>query len=109
MLHTVQTLNGDQHRCKLDVSLTLREHLPNILPVEAETTPNSSSDPITTMPSVLGFKIPTAWDSNRPKFDGETASSLKLFLRNTEQVCDSGGITSKQEQKKLLLNYLNDR
>jgi hypothetical protein len=60
------------------------------------------------MPTVQGFKIPTAWDSNRPKFDGETASSLKLFLRNTEQVCDSGGITSEQEQKKLLLNYLDD-
>ncbi|KAJ7698154.1 hypothetical protein B0H14DRAFT_3529067 [Mycena olivaceomarginata] len=38
------------------------------------------------MPTVQGFKKPTAWDSNHPKFDGETASSLKLFLRNTEQV-----------------------
>jgi hypothetical protein len=60
------------------------------------------------MPTVQGFKIPTAWNSNHPKFNGETASSLKLFLRNTEQVCDSGGITGEQEQKNLLLNYLND-
>ncbi|KAJ7691638.1 hypothetical protein B0H14DRAFT_2420041 [Mycena olivaceomarginata] len=51
------------------------------------------------MPSVQGFKIPTAWDSNRPKFDGETASSLKLFLRKgVEDLQRSTGTKDKITQ-----------
>ncbi|KAJ7302514.1 hypothetical protein DFH08DRAFT_722913, partial [Mycena albidolilacea] len=57
--------------------------------------------------AVANFKIPFAWDLNRPKFDGETTSSLRNFLRNTEAVCTSGGITDEQKQKEKLLEYLD--
>ncbi|KAF7348909.1 hypothetical protein MVEN_01411200 [Mycena venus] len=56
---------------------------------------------------VAGFKIPAAWDQNRPKFDGNTVNSLRIFLRNCETVFSAGGITDEQEKKKKLLEYLD--
>jgi hypothetical protein len=59
------------------------------------------------MSAVAGFKIPAAWDQNRPKFDGETINSLRIFIRNCETVFTSGGITDEQEKKNKLLEYLD--
>ncbi|KAJ7095592.1 hypothetical protein C8R44DRAFT_890006 [Mycena epipterygia] len=53
------------------------------------------------------FKIPASYDQNRPKFDGETASSLKVFLRDCEAVCANGGITDEEKMKERLLDYLD--
>ena len=60
------------------------------------------------MGSIAGFKIPTPWDQNRPKFDGENVNSLRLFLRNCETIFTSGGITNDQEKKDKLLEYLDN-
>ncbi len=59
------------------------------------------------MASVSGFKIPAAWDQNRPKFDGETANSLRNFLRHCEIIFTSGSITDEQEKKEKLLEYVD--
>ncbi|KAF8169299.1 hypothetical protein K438DRAFT_1983355 [Mycena galopus ATCC 62051] len=57
--------------------------------------------------SVASFKVPTAYDNNRPKFDGSTLDSLRLFFKNTELICKNGGITGEQEQKLKLLEYMD--
>lgn len=59
------------------------------------------------MATVSGFKIPAAWDQNRPKFDGETANSLRNFLRHCEIIFTSGSITDEQEKKEKLLEYVD--
>lgn len=56
---------------------------------------------------VAGFKVPSSYDQNRPKFDGSTPNSLKLFIRNTETICKNGGITTDQARKEKLLEYLD--
>lgn len=53
------------------------------------------------------FKVPASYDQNRPRFDGETASSLKAFLRDCEAVCKNGKITDEDAMKGKLLDYVD--
>ncbi|KAJ7193097.1 hypothetical protein B0H12DRAFT_1231098 [Mycena haematopus] len=61
-----------------------------------------------TTASVAGFKVPAAWDNNRPKFEGESVNSLKNFLRNCETIFKNGGVNDAQDKKDKLLEYVDD-
>ncbi|KAJ6566277.1 hypothetical protein B0H19DRAFT_940940, partial [Mycena capillaripes] len=58
--------------------------------------------------NVANFKIPVPWDSNRPQFDGRTASSLKRFLRNLKEIFEKGKITEDIDRKQRTVDYLTD-
>ncbi len=68
---------------------------------------STSQNSVVIMANVSGFKIPAAWDQNRPKFDGENANSLRNFIRNCESIFTQGNITGEQEKKEKLLEYVD--
>ncbi|KAJ6456031.1 hypothetical protein C8R47DRAFT_1082547 [Mycena vitilis] len=58
--------------------------------------------------SVAGFRVPQAWESSSPKFDGKSPLLLRRFLRNVQTICEKGKVTADQEKKDLVLSYLTD-
>jgi hypothetical protein len=59
-------------------------------------------------PTVASFRIPSPWDTNAPKFDGKTASSLKRYIRNIRTIFDRGNITDDQDKKERTVEYITD-
>ena len=57
---------------------------------------------------VANFRIPNPWDKSSPSFDGETASSLRKFIRNLRTIFTQGGIATDAAKKAKTLEYLQE-
>jgi hypothetical protein len=57
---------------------------------------------------VANFRIPNPWDKSSPSFDGETASSLRKFIRNLRNIFTQGGIATDAAKKAKTLEYLQE-
>lgn len=64
---------------------------------------NNNNAPRGTGPT---FRIPYAWDKNKPTFDTEDADDLIAFVDQVKQILDLANVTSDAERKKRLTEYL---
>jgi hypothetical protein len=53
------------------------------------------------------FKLPQAWDTNKPKFNGEDPEDLVKFLSQVGEIIEQAKFTTDVQKKQTLLRYLD--
>jgi hypothetical protein len=61
----------------------------------------------TTSSAKVSFKVPQSWDTNKPKFDGESSEDLLKFLEQVAEVIEQSGLKDSTEKKNMLVKFLD--
>ncbi|KAJ7493731.1 hypothetical protein FB451DRAFT_1164602 [Mycena latifolia] len=57
-------------------------------------------------PHISSFKVPYAWDKNKPMFDTDDHEELLTFVEQVSQIFELAGVTGDAEKKTMFTNYL---